>query len=79
MTRLRRALTGEVRAYGMKVHRGGLATVYACPCCSHIEKFSSGRPGVGRGHGLRNGGGCYSRMVAHIRATHPEQPKETDK
>lgn len=65
----------ETKAYGIKVTRAALATVYACPCCNHFERFANGRPGTGRGHGLRQGGGCYSRMVAHIRREHPEQPK----
>lgn len=65
----------DIRQYGIRVHRGPYATVYACPSCKHIEKFTSGRPGVGRGHGLRNGGACFSRMVAHIRREHVERSK----
>jgi hypothetical protein len=64
-----------IRAYGIKSHHGPVATVYSCPCCDHSEKFQNGLRGAGRGHGLRNGGGCYSRMVAHVRREHPEQAK----
>lgn len=67
----------EVKAYGIRVMRAALGTVYSCPCCKHFESFASGQAGTGRGHGLRMGGGCYSRMVAHVRREHPEQPKET--
>jgi hypothetical protein len=50
----------------------GLATVYACPFCSHFEKFPHGRGG-GRGYGLRMGGALHSKLAAHIRAEHPAE------
>lgn len=62
----------EIRNYGIQITRGPFATVYQCPSCKHTESFKSGRPGTGRGHGLRMGGGCFSRMVAHVRKEHPE-------
>lgn len=49
---------------------GPMASVYACPFCKHMEKIPRGLPGVGRGHGLRTGGGAHSRMSAHIRQEH---------
>lgn len=73
---MRRRAGTRITSYGIKIHSGPFATVYACPCCKHTEKFENGRPGVGRGHGLRNGGACFSRMVRHVRDAHPEQPKE---
>lgn len=66
----------SVRAYGIKVTSGPIATIYQCPCCKHTEMFRNGQRGTGRGHGLRMGGGCYSRMVAHVRKEHPDQPKD---
>lgn len=73
---MRRSFGTEVADYGIKKHRGPMATVYACPCCSFTLKFERGRPGVGRGHGLRNGGKLFHQMCAHVRSEHPEQPKE---
>jgi hypothetical protein len=70
-------IKGEsIRDYGIRVFSGPFATIYTCPRCQHREQFKSGQRGVGRGHGLRMGGGCYSRMVAHVRKEHPDQPKE---
>lgn len=66
------AMRTSVRKYGIKVHSAPLGTVYQCPVCSHTESFRSGFRAAGRGHGLRNGGACFSRMVAHIRREHPE-------
>lgn len=57
------------------VFRGALATSYACPYCKHHEVVRYGRPGVGRGAGLRLGGGAHSRLSAHIRAEHANMPK----
>ena len=65
------------RQYGITSHHGPLATIYTCPCCKHFEKFTNGRAGTGKGHGLREGGACYSRMVAHVRKDHPDQPRYT--
>lgn len=49
----------------------GIATVYGCPFCDHIEKFPHG--GRGRGYGLRMGGALHSKLAAHIRAEHPTE------
>jgi hypothetical protein len=65
----------RIAKYGMKITSGPMATIYQCPCCKHVERFTNGRRGVGRGHGLREGGGCFSRMCAHIRRDHPEMTK----
>ena len=75
MTRRGPCVRTSSRQYGIKVTAGPMATVYKCPCCAHSESFRNGIRGAGRGHGLRNGGGCWSRMVAHVRREHPEQPK----
>ncbi|HVQ44522.1 MAG TPA: hypothetical protein VMT30_06155 [Candidatus Saccharimonadia bacterium] len=70
----RKIVKTSVRKYGIKVTSGPLATVYECPCCKHVERFENGVRGTGRGHGLREGGACFSKMAAHIRRDHPEQP-----
>jgi hypothetical protein len=57
----------------VKKHSGPLATVYTCPFCKFSLSFPKGRPGVGRGHGLRHGGALHSKLAAHIRAEHPDQ------
>lgn len=61
--------------YGIGKMPGPLATVYSCPCCKFVIRVPRGR-GQGRGHGLRSGGAAFSKMVAHVRATHPSQPRE---
>jgi hypothetical protein len=64
--------------------RGPLATVYACPFCSHKEIFRSGGRQAefwglengrsnGRGYGLAMGGALHSKVAAHIRASHPDK------
>lgn len=69
----------EKKAYGITRFSGPFASVFTCPKCKHVEKYRTGVAGVGRGHGLREGGGCYSRMVAHIRKEHPEVTKDYDR
>lgn len=42
----RRSFGTDARQYGIKVHRGPLATVYECPCCGHTERAAR-QPGAG--------------------------------
>jgi hypothetical protein len=64
-------------SYGIAKAAGPFATVYACPCCKFLIRIPRSRPGdrVGRGYGLRTGGAAFSKMCAHVRNEHPEQPK----
>jgi len=45
-----------------------MATVRVCDICGHIEKVVKGRPGVGRGYGMREGNKARGRMIQHINA-----------
>ncbi|WP_327210314.1 hypothetical protein [Rhizobium leguminosarum] len=68
-------IKSTVRKYGIRVMAGPLATVYACPCCKEVVRIPRER-NPGRGFGLRTGGAAFSRMCAHVRAEHPDQPAE---
>lgn len=49
-----------------------MATVRACLLCKHTELVRKGRPGVGRGYGMREGNMARGRMMTHIKEAHPE-------
>jgi hypothetical protein len=70
-------IKARTSVYGIAKMAGPFATVYACPCCKHTISFRRSRPveKVGRGYGLRTGGAAFSKMVAHVRSEHPEQPR----
>lgn len=53
----------------VRKRRYALGTVYSCPLCPAHEVVMHGRRD-GRGHGLREGGGAFSRMASHIFRTH---------
>lgn len=46
--------------------RGPFAIVRVCGVCGHTEKVAKGRPGVGRGYGMREGNKARGRMIKHI-------------
>lgn len=50
--------------------RGPFATIRVCDICGHAEKVATGRPGVGRGYGLREGNKARGRMIQHIKDAH---------
>jgi hypothetical protein len=58
----------------VKIFRGPLATVYACPCCDYRETVKRTRKGdrVGSGRGFAVGGGIHSKVAAHIRKAHSD-------
>jgi hypothetical protein len=41
--------------------------------CKHFEKIPTGRHGVGRGYGLREGNKARGRIIQHINAAHPRE------
>ncbi len=51
---------------------GPAATVRTCRLCGHAEIVRKGRPGVGRGYGMREGNKARGRMIQHIKWTHWE-------
>lgn len=68
-------IKSSIRKYGIRVVAGPLGTVYSCPCCKESVSIRRER-NPGRGFGLRTGGAAFSRMCAHVRAEHPEQPED---
>jgi hypothetical protein len=55
-----------------KAH-GPFANVYQCPFCRFHMTTRHGRPGCGRGTGLRNGSLGVGAVVKHLHAEHPEE------
>ena len=51
---------------------GPLAIVRFCRLCDHAEILKTGRPGVGRGFGMREGNKSRGRMIQHIKAEHAD-------
>lgn len=47
--------------------KGPFAVIRACVICGHIEKVVKGKPGVGRGYGMREGNRARGRMIQHIK------------
>jgi len=62
------------RAFDFEAHvrttAGPFATVRVCVHCGHREIVRKGRPGVGRGYGMREGNKARGRMIAHLKAEH---------
>jgi ribosomal protein L13E len=56
-----------------KVTEGPLAVIRQCLHCKHHEVVRKGRPGVGRGYGMREGNKARGRMIQHVKTAHPAE------
>mgnify|MGYP000878549199 CR=1 FL=1 len=60
-----------------KTVEGPFAVMRCCNHCRHFEKVLKGRPGVGRGYGMREGNKARGRMIEHINTMHADVLKGT--
>lgn len=56
-----------------KTTEGPQAVIRNCLYCKHFELVRKGRPGVGRGYGMREGNKARGRIIQHVKAAHPTE------